>query len=136
MIRRPPRSTLSSSSAASDVYKRQVKRPAAGILGDQLVELGLMFAHARGELARERVDVPRERLLQRAAEQVALIERPDGSAALLRPTHHTPCGSASLREAHARETYSPERVSTRTTSPMFTNSGTWMRAPVSSTAGL
>ena len=25
MIRRPPRSTLSSSSAASDVYKRQVK---------------------------------------------------------------------------------------------------------------
>ena len=27
MIRRPPRSTLSSSSAASDVYKRQVKGP-------------------------------------------------------------------------------------------------------------
>src|SRR5674536_371467 len=26
MIRRPPRSTLSSSSAASDVYKRQVRR--------------------------------------------------------------------------------------------------------------
>src|SRR5674536_395584 len=29
MIRRPPRSTLSSSSAASDVYKRQVYRTAA-----------------------------------------------------------------------------------------------------------
>ena len=29
MIRRPPRSTLSSSSAASDVYKRQHERPAA-----------------------------------------------------------------------------------------------------------
>src|SRR5665648_405972 len=28
MIRRPPRSTLSSSSAASDVYKRQWKKPA------------------------------------------------------------------------------------------------------------
>src|SRR5674536_378231 len=28
MIRRPPRSTLSSSSAASDVYKRQVPGPA------------------------------------------------------------------------------------------------------------
>src|SRR5664279_442722 len=28
MIRRPPRSTLSSSSAASDVYKRQLQRPA------------------------------------------------------------------------------------------------------------
>eukprot|EP00658_Telonema_sp_P-2_P039414 TRINITY_DN28204_c0_g1_i1.p2 TRINITY_DN28204_c0_g1~~TRINITY_DN28204_c0_g1_i1.p2 ORF type:complete len:112 (+),score=26.17 TRINITY_DN28204_c0_g1_i1:155-490(+) len=27
MIRRPPRSTLSSSSAASDVYKRQERRP-------------------------------------------------------------------------------------------------------------
>eukprot|EP00658_Telonema_sp_P-2_P072956 TRINITY_DN62025_c0_g1_i1.p1 TRINITY_DN62025_c0_g1~~TRINITY_DN62025_c0_g1_i1.p1 ORF type:complete len:100 (-),score=19.82 TRINITY_DN62025_c0_g1_i1:167-466(-) len=27
MIRRPPRSTLSSSSAASDVYKRQVQSP-------------------------------------------------------------------------------------------------------------
>src|SRR5665648_1250562 len=27
MIRRPPRSTLSSSSAASDVYKRQLLRP-------------------------------------------------------------------------------------------------------------
>src|SRR5664279_1644182 len=27
MIRRPPRSTLSSSSAASDVYKRQVSKP-------------------------------------------------------------------------------------------------------------
>ena len=26
MIRRPPRSTLSSSSAASDVYKRQIKK--------------------------------------------------------------------------------------------------------------
>eukprot|EP00658_Telonema_sp_P-2_P025391 TRINITY_DN20223_c0_g1_i2.p1 TRINITY_DN20223_c0_g1~~TRINITY_DN20223_c0_g1_i2.p1 ORF type:complete len:223 (+),score=52.69 TRINITY_DN20223_c0_g1_i2:132-800(+) len=33
MIRRPPRSTLSSSSAASDVYKRQVSTQSTGIFG-------------------------------------------------------------------------------------------------------
>eukprot|EP00658_Telonema_sp_P-2_P013757 TRINITY_DN15217_c0_g1_i1.p1 TRINITY_DN15217_c0_g1~~TRINITY_DN15217_c0_g1_i1.p1 ORF type:complete len:101 (-),score=40.32 TRINITY_DN15217_c0_g1_i1:158-460(-) len=32
MIRRPPRSTLSSSSAASDVYKRQVSTQSTGTL--------------------------------------------------------------------------------------------------------
>eukprot|EP00656_Telonema_subtile_P009137 TRINITY_DN14282_c0_g1_i1.p1 TRINITY_DN14282_c0_g1~~TRINITY_DN14282_c0_g1_i1.p1 ORF type:complete len:103 (+),score=24.51 TRINITY_DN14282_c0_g1_i1:78-386(+) len=32
MIRRPPRSTLSSSSAASDVYKRQVSTQSTGIV--------------------------------------------------------------------------------------------------------
>src|SRR5674536_22903 len=36
MIRRPPRSTLSSSSAASDVYKRQVRRHEG--VGDGLIE--------------------------------------------------------------------------------------------------
>eukprot|EP00656_Telonema_subtile_P038942 TRINITY_DN440_c0_g1_i5.p2 TRINITY_DN440_c0_g1~~TRINITY_DN440_c0_g1_i5.p2 ORF type:complete len:133 (+),score=17.10 TRINITY_DN440_c0_g1_i5:102-500(+) len=44
MIRRPPRSTLSSSSAASDVYKRQVStqstgRPISGIAHPQQDEL-------------------------------------------------------------------------------------------------
>eukprot|EP00658_Telonema_sp_P-2_P062300 TRINITY_DN50967_c0_g1_i1.p1 TRINITY_DN50967_c0_g1~~TRINITY_DN50967_c0_g1_i1.p1 ORF type:complete len:122 (-),score=37.69 TRINITY_DN50967_c0_g1_i1:25-390(-) len=42
MIRRPPRSTLSSSSAASDVYKRQVKREALNttdLLGDRVLNL-------------------------------------------------------------------------------------------------
>src|SRR5664279_712397 len=34
MIRRPPRSTLSSSSAASDVYKRQVIRPNSAPLAE------------------------------------------------------------------------------------------------------
>ena len=38
--------------------------------------------------------------------------------------------------AHARDMYAPERVSTFTRSPMLTNSGTWMVAPVSSVAGL
>eukprot|EP00656_Telonema_subtile_P047947 TRINITY_DN5596_c0_g1_i2.p1 TRINITY_DN5596_c0_g1~~TRINITY_DN5596_c0_g1_i2.p1 ORF type:complete len:298 (+),score=78.34 TRINITY_DN5596_c0_g1_i2:99-992(+) len=33
MIRRPPRSTLSSSSAASDVYKRQVSTQSTGVIG-------------------------------------------------------------------------------------------------------
>ena len=48
MIRRPPRSTLDRSSAASDVYKRQVLlRDEAqvvaghdGVLGDELAEAG------------------------------------------------------------------------------------------------
>src|SRR5674536_164852 len=34
MIRRPPRSTLSSSSAASDVYKRQPRSPSAAVHPD------------------------------------------------------------------------------------------------------
>eukprot|EP00656_Telonema_subtile_P001935 TRINITY_DN1083_c0_g1_i5.p1 TRINITY_DN1083_c0_g1~~TRINITY_DN1083_c0_g1_i5.p1 ORF type:complete len:698 (-),score=169.35 TRINITY_DN1083_c0_g1_i5:100-2193(-) len=36
MIRRPPRSTLSSSSAASDVYKRQVSTQSTGSAGDNV----------------------------------------------------------------------------------------------------
>ena len=63
-----------------------------------------------------------ERLLERPLEQIALIQRPDRGAALLGPTHV--------------DTYSPERVSTRTTSPMLTNSGTWIRAPGLEHAGL
>src|SRR5664279_4229668 len=42
MIRRPPRSTLSSSSAASDVYKRQILGRGAGLaplLADEQVQL-------------------------------------------------------------------------------------------------
>mgnify|MGYP003381659141 CR=1 FL=1 len=56
MIRRPPRSTLDRSSAASDVYKRQDERPldgladvgrepeplGLGVLVDQLLEPGLV----------------------------------------------------------------------------------------------
>src|SRR5674536_64786 len=41
MIRRPPRSTLSSSSAASDVYKRQVLVVGAGLVG---TSIGLSLA--------------------------------------------------------------------------------------------
>ena len=49
MIRRPPRSTLDRSSAASDVYKRQgesIKR-----VVDRLAELDLIFARANYALA-------------------------------------------------------------------------------------
>src|SRR5674536_254542 len=35
MIRRPPRSTLSSSSAASDVYKRQVEQQEVGVADEE-----------------------------------------------------------------------------------------------------
>ena len=65
MIRRPPRSTQSSSSAASDVYKRQLKgraRPGAtafdsAILTENALELGLeceLADEATDALARAR----------------------------------------------------------------------------------
>eukprot|EP00658_Telonema_sp_P-2_P050039 TRINITY_DN380_c0_g1_i15.p1 TRINITY_DN380_c0_g1~~TRINITY_DN380_c0_g1_i15.p1 ORF type:complete len:101 (-),score=21.33 TRINITY_DN380_c0_g1_i15:212-514(-) len=38
MIRRPPRSTLSSSSAASDVYKRQVSTQSTGVQGHCIMD--------------------------------------------------------------------------------------------------
>eukprot|EP00658_Telonema_sp_P-2_P083874 TRINITY_DN9189_c0_g1_i4.p1 TRINITY_DN9189_c0_g1~~TRINITY_DN9189_c0_g1_i4.p1 ORF type:complete len:347 (+),score=82.76 TRINITY_DN9189_c0_g1_i4:152-1192(+) len=46
MIRRPPRSTLSSSSAASDVYKRQVSTQSTGDTPDPMVQLICSVAEA------------------------------------------------------------------------------------------
>src|SRR5664279_6471889 len=40
MIRRPPRSTLSSSSAASDVYKRQIHRSTKFRVLKEIIEFG------------------------------------------------------------------------------------------------
>ena len=40
MIRRPPRSTQSRSSAASDVYKRQLLKQSASLRADLLAEAG------------------------------------------------------------------------------------------------
>src|SRR5664279_6215001 len=54
MIRRPPRSTLSSSSAASDVYKRQVERECAVIRSRPTVN---------GSPAGDRQGVPAQRSL-------------------------------------------------------------------------
>src|SRR5674536_85594 len=50
MIRRPPRSTLSSSSAASDVYKRQVQAVGAAHIGVGLVH-GLLITFGLLSLA-------------------------------------------------------------------------------------
>src|SRR5664280_3356753 len=71
MIRQPPRSTLSSSSAASDVYKRQgVLSPKSGTMGVSVMShtsLGLGQAgdvsHLLGRLAGEQL----EQLLDRYA---------------------------------------------------------------------
>src|SRR5664280_3738382 len=62
MIRRPTRSTLSSSSAASDVYKRQLLDGFHGdvqpgrdlFVGESLLEQGAYFALALGERAGRR----------------------------------------------------------------------------------
>src|SRR5664279_6646508 len=58
MIRRPPRSTLSSSSAASDVYKRQVRQDAAeharaGRRAGDLLDLGLAVDRVEADAERE-----------------------------------------------------------------------------------
>src|SRR5680860_742277 len=49
MIRRPPRSTQSRSSAASDVYKRQL-RELARVIGDRTEPLELTITPNRGQL--------------------------------------------------------------------------------------
>src|SRR5664280_3024163 len=50
MIRRPPRSTLSSSSAASDVYKRQVgtRFPQGGAMPKYLLEVNYTLDGVKG----------------------------------------------------------------------------------------
>ena len=98
----------------------------ARVAVDLRVELlGVVGGRVR-ERARERRGVALEEVVERPAGQVVLVEREDGRAALV--------GAGRL--AHARDMYEPERVSTLTRSPMFTNSGTFTIAPVSSVAGL
>src|SRR5665648_1302947 len=97
MIRRPPRSTLSSSSAASDVYKRQgeqaqertvalglhrepaggarVGAPCQGVL-DQPVLEGVVREHQDAATDRQTLDGRRKRPLERAELVVDLD--PDG----------------------------------------------------------
>src|SRR5665648_1003757 len=79
MIRRPPRSTLSSSSAASDVYKRQVEGGAllvahdvdAGCGGQRLGERDLVVVAARPGFAeaRDLLEGAHSLLLQPAEEE-------------------------------------------------------------------
>eukprot|EP00656_Telonema_subtile_P048652 TRINITY_DN5851_c0_g1_i3.p1 TRINITY_DN5851_c0_g1~~TRINITY_DN5851_c0_g1_i3.p1 ORF type:complete len:122 (-),score=41.54 TRINITY_DN5851_c0_g1_i3:262-627(-) len=51
MIRRPPRSTLSSSSAASDVYKRQVSTQSTGHSEGNMGRKGKTQKHTAAEIA-------------------------------------------------------------------------------------
>eukprot|EP00656_Telonema_subtile_P016555 TRINITY_DN18754_c0_g1_i1.p1 TRINITY_DN18754_c0_g1~~TRINITY_DN18754_c0_g1_i1.p1 ORF type:complete len:347 (+),score=80.52 TRINITY_DN18754_c0_g1_i1:73-1113(+) len=74
MIRRPPRSTLSSSSAASDVYKRQVSTQSTGssrqhpclwletMQGDQVDALISDFRNARVTNGRSVIELPAEQM--------------------------------------------------------------------------
>eukprot|EP00658_Telonema_sp_P-2_P010168 TRINITY_DN1382_c0_g2_i3.p1 TRINITY_DN1382_c0_g2~~TRINITY_DN1382_c0_g2_i3.p1 ORF type:complete len:238 (+),score=67.68 TRINITY_DN1382_c0_g2_i3:130-843(+) len=58
MIRRPPRSTLSSSSAASDVYKRQVSTQSTGGQAVGMVEPALQPAQCSTEVGGPTYSVP------------------------------------------------------------------------------
>jgi hypothetical protein len=58
------------------------------MLADKLVELGPVVLDEITERPCERVRVAGERLGERAAEQVGLIERPDSRPALLGTTCH------------------------------------------------
>src|SRR5215211_603793 len=91
---------------------------------DQRVEAPALGLDTLHELARELLGVSVEQVRGRAVGHVLLVERDRRGAALLGPAHQ------------ARETYSPERVSTRTRSPTSTNSGTRTVTPDSSVAGL
>src|SRR5664279_4699704 len=81
MIRRPPRSTLSSSSAASDVYKRQVIRKAMAAKNlEELMERVRHWSKERQEdaaevlLEIERQDSSGYRLTDAQAQEVARIQ--------------------------------------------------------------
>src|SRR4051812_42454006 len=103
-----------------------LERPALGVARYEPVELVAMGQHAIHQLAGEWPGLAVHQLLDRPAGHVGLVEGEHGGPALVGPPH--------LR--YARETYSPERVSTRTRSPAFTNSGTRTVTPDSSVAGL
>src|SRR5674536_211584 len=92
MIRRPPRSTLSSSSAASDVYKRQVGLFGGGLgLGFGLAHLGVRWRAP----AADPLLVPLAALLNGVG--MALIYRLDIAYAAQALQHPAPRGAASLQ---------------------------------------
>eukprot|EP00826_Nyctotherus_ovalis_P014953 TRINITY_DN1420_c0_g1_i8.p1 TRINITY_DN1420_c0_g1~~TRINITY_DN1420_c0_g1_i8.p1 ORF type:complete len:161 (+),score=25.09 TRINITY_DN1420_c0_g1_i8:25-483(+) len=75
MIRRPPRSTLSSSSAASDVYKRQVLGYSKKMLDDNFTKI-LDFAELH-EFADVAVKNYSSGMVARLAFSIATITKPD-----------------------------------------------------------
>jgi hypothetical protein len=79
-----------------------LKRPAAGVVPDQLIQLGLAGLHELAERAGERMCVARQRLLERAVQQVALIQGPDCGTPLLGPTHATRIRPSGCRPAPGR----------------------------------
>src|SRR5665648_463022 len=80
MIRRPPRSTLSSSSAASDVYKRQAgagDQDLAVVVGD--LDLALDDV---GDLVVGALEVPALRVAAPGAEAESVVDRVRGGELL------------------------------------------------------
>src|SRR5664280_3684247 len=86
MIRRPPRSTLSSSSAASDVYKRQVDGVADGREHPAVAETDIADDH----LAAVNADAELERLAQVGGELVIHVFNVRGDER--RRAHRLPAG--------------------------------------------
>src|SRR5450756_3142397 len=82
MIRRPPRSTQSRSSAASDVYKRQVKEPVASEYGFLRKDL-VLFTYLHLAADRPGTDA----LLASGVTSIAYetVQVADGSLPLLAP---------------------------------------------------
>src|SRR5450756_58836 len=65
MIRRPPRSTQSRSSAASDVYKRQIQQRRAAGVGDDDVQVPIVVEIGHGGAAAHVLDAKRRSALGR-----------------------------------------------------------------------
>ena len=107
-----------------------------GVLADHRVDLVAVLFDAEHELLRVLVGRDREVAEQRRAARGCVARtRTRGRALVLVPLDETTpiLLAAALRPG---ERYSPERVSTFTRSPTFTNSGTCTTSPVSSVAGL
>eukprot|EP00658_Telonema_sp_P-2_P021725 TRINITY_DN18666_c0_g1_i2.p1 TRINITY_DN18666_c0_g1~~TRINITY_DN18666_c0_g1_i2.p1 ORF type:complete len:175 (-),score=39.54 TRINITY_DN18666_c0_g1_i2:257-781(-) len=117
MIRRPPRSTLSSSSAASDVYKRQVESilntaPAREEIPAELLEVADIVCPNQPELSLLTGGMPTDTVDQAAAaahellrrgpstvlctlgKEGCLLVKSDGSEFRAKATHHVPTDTA------------------------------------------
>ena len=96
MIRRPPRSTLDRSSAASDVYKRQLIYLAA-VDGIKFEEAEVALAKRVADV-KQRADAVRERSMQATARSVTSSPNPqfaaerDGATSI--PSGCPKCGNA------------------------------------------
>src|SRR5664280_3667418 len=75
MIRRPPRSTLSSSSAASDVYKRQLQRARSSAV--QMPITGRLILHTIGSTRAGRHSTPGEAPITTWHEERRAMSEPD-----------------------------------------------------------